>query len=217
MRVYKTTKKSRRTKWLLCFVLPVFCLLVVVFCYLQFVATPIILKSTYAQVDSLATTHISDAIKHTIEKSKYEYSDFVTIKYNSNQEIAAILANSVNINLFAREVVSISQVYLDKMLEQGVDIPIGTFTGLNFLAGRGAKINFRLVPIGSILSSFKSNFRSVGINQTLHSLSVVVETTVTVIMPLTSEKIAFNTEVFICENLIVGKVPSVYLSNDLIK
>lgn len=214
MKVYKTTKKSRKTKFLF-FVIPVFCVLLIIFCYMQFVASPIILKSTYAQVDSFATTQISDAIKECIEESGLEYGDFVTIKYNSNQDITAILANSLNINLFAREVASVSQVYFDEIIDKGVDIPIGTFTGLNFLAGRGAKVNFKLVPIGSILSSFKSNFTSVGINQTLHTLSIIVETTVSVIMPLTSDKITFNTEIIVCENLIVGKVPSVYLSNDM--
>ena len=214
MKVYKTTKKSRKTKFLF-FVIPVFCVLLIIFCYMQFVASPIILKSTYAQVDSFATTQISDAIKECIEESGLEYGDFVTIKYNSNQDITAILANSLNINLFAREVASVSQVYFDEIIDKGVDIPIGTFTGLNFLAGRGAKVNFKLVPIGSILSSFKSNFTSVGINQTLHTLSIIVETTVSVIMPLTSDKITFNTEILVCENLIVGKVPSVYLSNDM--
>lgn len=214
MKVYKTTKKSRKTKFLF-FVIPVFCVLLIIFCYMQFVASPIILKSTYAQVESFATTQISDAIKECIEESGLEYDDFVTIKYNSNQDITAILANSLNINLFAREVASVSQVYFDEIIDKGVDIPIGTFTGLNFLAGRGAKVNFKLVPIGSILSNFKSNFTSVGINQTLHTLSIIVETTVSVIMPLTSDKITFNTEILVCENLIVGKVPSVYLSNDM--
>ncbi len=188
----------------------------IVFCYLHFIASPIIIKSTYAQIESFATTQISDAIKKTIEDSDLKYSDFVTIKYNSSQEVVAILANSLNINFFAREVASVSQVYLDEIIDKGVDIPIGTFTGLNFLSGRGAKVNFKLVPIGSILSTFKSDFKSVGINQTLHTLSIVIEATVTIIMPLASDKIEFDTEIIVCENLIVGKVPSVYLSNDLI-
>ena len=184
---------------------------------MQFVASPIILKSTYAQIESFATTQISDAIEETIESSGFEYSDFVTIKYNSDNDISAILANSLNINLFSRKIAAVSQVYLDEIIGQGVDIPIGTFTGLNFLAGRGAKINFKLVPIGSILTTLRSNFQQMGINQTLHTISIIVQTTVSVIMPLSSELIAFDTEVLVCENLIVGEVPSVYLSQDMFK
>ena len=215
MKVYKSSRKKKKTR-LLYFVLPFFVLLLVVFGYLHFVANPIIIKSTYAQVDSYATTQISDAIKHTMCLKNYEYDDFISIRYNQQGNVSSIIANPITLNAFARDVSSISQVYLDKIIDQGIDIPIGTFTGLNFLAGRGSRVNFKLVPIGSILTNFKSDFKSVGINQTIHSLSIVINTTMTIVMPLSSERIDFATEFLVCENLIVGEVPKVFLSGDLI-
>ncbi len=216
MKVYSAKKKKNKVKLLL-FILPFLCLVLIIFSYLHFIAGPIILKSTYAQVDSYATTQISDAIKYTLDTSGLNYDDFVTINYNQEGNVSSIIANSINLNAFARNVSTISQIYLDKIVDQGIDIPIGTFTGLNFLAGRGTKINFKLVPIGSILTNFRSDFKSVGINQTIHTLKVIINTTMTVIMPLSSERIDFETEFLVCENLIVGQVPSVFLSGDLIK
>ena len=217
MRVYRASKKRKKAK-ILFFVLSfLFALIVAIISYLRFIITPIILDATYYQVDSLATTYISDAILYTIKSSDYDYSDFVSIKYSSDGKVSSIISNSINLNKFAREVASISQVYIDKVAKDGIDIPIGTFSGISFLNGRGASINFKLVTIGSILTSFDSAFKSVGINQTLHQLSIIVNTTVAVITPLATENIEFNTNVLICENLIVGEVPSVYLSGNLFK
>lgn len=215
MKIYTVKRKNKKVK-ILFFILPFFCFVLVIFSYLHFVASPIIIKSTYAQVDSYATTQISDAIKYTLDSSGLGYNDFVNVNYNKEGNVSSIIANPINLNTFARDVSSISQIYLDKIIDQGIDIPIGTFTGLNFLAGRGTKINFKLVPIGSILTDFRSDFKSVGINQTVHTLKIIINTTMTVIMPLSSERIDFKTEFLVCENLIVGQVPNVYLSGNLI-
>ena len=216
MKVYKARKRRKRTR-IFKILLPVFSLFLIVFAYLYFVASPIIIKSTYAQIDSYATTEISDAIKYTIENSNYDYEDLVTINYNNNGDVSSIIANTININILARDVSTVSQIYIDRIIDKGVDIPIGTFTCINFLAGRGSKINFKLVPIGSILTTFDSKFRSVGINQTIHTLSIIVNTTMTVVLPLTSKVIEFAAEIIVCENLIVGEVPNLYLEGGLFK
>ncbi len=182
---------------------------------MRYIASPIILKTTYAQVDTLATSYVSDAIEDSLIVGGYTYDDFINIKYNNQGNISAILPNTININLFSRKIATVAQEYIDKVIDDGVDIAIGTFTGLNFLTGKGSKINFKLVPVGSILVSFLSNFNSAGINQTIHKLSIIVETTMTVVMPLESQIIKFNTECIVCENLIVGEVPSVYLNGKL--
>ena len=149
-------------------------------------------------------------------QSGYGYNDFVTINKKENGDISSIIANTITLNLLARDVARITQVYVDQIIDQGVSVPIGTFTGLNFLAGRGAKLNFKLVPIGSVHVGFKSDFMSTGINQTLHKISIIVTTDMTVIMPLSSKKISFQTDVVFSENLIVGEVPNVYLSGDFL-
>lgn len=214
MKVYKTKQKRKRTR-ILKVILPLFSIVFLIIAYLHYVASPIIINATYAKVDSYATTEISKAIKDTIETSNYTYGDFVTINYNNNGDVSSIITNSINLNLLARKVDLLSQSYVDKIADMGVDIPIGTFTCLSFLSGRGSKINFKLVPIGSILTSFRSDFKSAGINQTIHTLSIVINTTISVVLPLSSKVIEFATEAVVCENLIVGNVPNVYLSGEL--
>lgn len=184
--------------------------------YYRFIVSPSIIKSTYAQVETQATSYVSDAIKEAMNISNLGYDDFIDVKYNSQGNVASMMANTYNLNLFARETAVFAQQYVDKIIDEGVNIPIGTFSGLSFLAGKGMKVRFNLVPIGSIHVGFRSNFDSKGINQTLHSLAIVTTCEMTVILPFESKIIKFETDFKVCENLIVGQVPEFYLSGDLL-
>ena len=68
------------------------------------------------------------------------------------------------------------------------------------------------MPIGSVITSFSSSFESAGINQTKHSLYIDANITISVILALTTKHVDFVTQVLICENIIVGKVPEFYFS-----
>ena len=214
MKVYKTTYKRKKAKkyWLVFAVLSV---VSSIFAFFHLVVNPIIVKTTYAQVDSLATTEISDAIYDAIKQGGFSYEDLVSISYNSDGNISSIVSNTINLNILARDVSTLSQIYLDTLIDKGVDIPLGSLTGITFLAGRGTKVNFKLVLIGSIITSFKSSFVSAGINQTMHNVSIVVNVDISIILPFKSEHISFTTDVVVCENIIVGDIPNIYLKGNL--
>ena len=96
--------------------------------------------------------------------------------------------------------------------EDGVNINLGTFTGIPFLIGRGPVLNLKLVPIGIVGSNFESLFQSVGINMTKHSLFLYIDVHVSIIMPIKSYDFETSNQVLLAESVIVGKVPEVYLN-----
>ena len=98
------------------------------------------------------------------------YEDLVNITYDDNNNIDLISVNTVLVNKLARQFYQVAQIYLDNMGEKGIDIALGTFTGLPFLVGIGPKVNIKLVSVGAMTASFSSQFLSAGINQTNHSL-----------------------------------------------
>ena len=69
--------------------------------------------------------------------------------------------------------------------------------------------------VSSVTSDFESKFYSVGINQTLHSIYVLIKAEIFLEMPLGREKRTFETSVLVAENVLVGKVPEVYLGGKL--
>lgn len=210
----KISSKGRRLKNKALIVLGcVLFLMLVIFLYFHFIVGPLVVAVSKAQVDSVATTAISDAIYKVTKEKEYDYEDFIKVSYSSENKISSISTNSINLNNFARELSTESQILLDKVGEGGIDVPLGTFSGINALSALGPKVNLKLMPIGSVITSFESSFTSSGINQTKHSLYIVANITISVIMPLVTEKIDFITQVLICENIIVGDVPEFYFSS----
>ena len=99
---------------------------------------------------------------------------------------------------------------LEKLGEDGIDIPIGTLTGINYLSGKGSGVNIGIAQIGSASSELNSVFESAGINQTRLRLSVTVTVTISAILPTGSTKIRMKEEYLLCDSLIVGEVPEKY-------
>lgn len=210
MRCAKRKKSSGKIRVAICLGV-IFSLLITAFLYFHFVVGPKVVEVSRAQVDSIATTVVSDGIYNVMLDKNYQYDDFVDIKYSQAGEIVSISANSVTLNKFARELSTETQIQLDTIIDHSIAIPLGSFTGINALSAIGPKINVQIMPIGSVLTSFSSQFESVGINQVRHSLFIDVNITISVVLPLGSQNIDFVTQVLVCENIIVGKVPDVYL------
>lgn len=184
-------------------------LITIAFIFVEVVVNPIILNVVEAQVDSLGTTAVSDAIYEVVNKEEISYDDLVKITYDKDDSVASIVANMEKLNHLAREVSTKAQALLDEMSGQSVKVPLGVFTGLEVFAQYGPKINLSLMPIGSVITTFDSVFETAGINQTKHSIYVDVNTVISVVLPTSTKKIAFVTSALVCECVIVGKVPDI--------
>ncbi len=179
------------------------------FIYIEVVVNPIILNIAEAQVDSLGTTAVSDAIFEVINNENVSYNDLVTITYDDDNTVSSIVANMEKLNHLAREVSTKAQILLDEMADKTVKVNLGAFTGFEAFAQYGPKINLSLMPIGSVITTFDSIFETAGINQTKHSIYVDVNTMISVVLPTSTKKITFVTSALVCECVIVGKVPDI--------
>jgi len=54
-----------------------------------------------------------------------------------------------------------------------------------------------------------------GINQTRHAVYIRVDSSVNVIIPGKSKTVSVKTDVLICEAVIVGKIPEIYLNGSI--
>ena len=185
-----------------------------IFLYIFCVINPIVKEATWASIYSLSTSAVSDAVYDVIAEETLQYEDLVEISYDSNGDISLISIDTIVVNNLARRFYQVAQVYLDRMGDNGLDIAIGTFTGLPFLVGVGPTINIKLVQIGAMTSCFKSKFTSAGINQTNHSLYIELHASVSLVLPTYSSTVDSVTEFLVTESVIVGDVPEVYLGSD---
>ena len=181
---------------------------------IRFNLTKVLISVSEASIRSITTVAVNDAIYYTLN-DELRYEDLVQIERGKEGEILAITADATKINRIARDTAYLSQSNLDKLSANGVEIPLGAFTGIEALAGAGPKLNIKIIPISNVACSFSSTFKSVGINQVLHSIYLEITADISLILPSGTRQIASTTQVLISESMLTGKVPDVYLEGDI--
>ena len=170
---------------------------------------PIIISVSEARVRSLSNRAVNDAIGEVVS-SELVYENLIKITEDSEGKISLIQANPIAINALTKQLMQATLTNLENMGTTGVPIPIGSFSGLTVLNGMGPKVTIKIFPVGSVNSSFVSEFRSAGINQTNHKIYVNMETNVSLVLPLATKKITTVTQMLICESIIIGVVTEIY-------
>ena len=208
----KSLKSSPLKKLKKGIILAVIFLVIVVVCiYTLNSVSPTIVAFSEAKIKSLTTAAVNSAI-FEVMLEPISYSDLVSIEKNADGEITLIAANSMIINKLARDMAQSTEIYIEKMGEQDVKIPIGTLSGSPLLAGKGFKVTIRVLPLGSVKCQFVSEFETAGINQTRHKIYLDVVATISIVLPTSQSIVKTNTPVLVSESIIVGKVPDTYLS-----
>ncbi len=152
--------------------------------------------------------------KATEVMKKYEYDDLVTIMKDENGNVNMVKANIIPINKIISDVAVEIQNELENISNEDVEIRLGSFTGSRILSGRGPSIKFKIFSVGDVLTDFKSEFKSAGINQTLHRMYLEVKCNVSILTPFNSIDRQITNQVIIGENIIVGTTPNTYYNFD---
>ncbi len=163
---------------------------------------------------SITTVAVNDAVYYTLADG-VRYEDLVTVTKDGEGNVVAITSNSFQINRIARDTAYMSQQNLKKMSEDGIEVPLGAFTGVEAWAGFGPKVQLKIIPISNVACKFISKFDQAGINQTKHSIYLEIVADISIVMPSGTSNFASLTEVLVTESVILGRVPDTYLQTDL--
>lgn len=210
----KMRKKIRRRAKLLAALVLVLGIAVFLFIGFQRNVTRVLVSISEATMRASTTVAVNDAVYYTLS-DELRYEDLVTVERDSEGEIVSVSANALKINKIARDTASISQSNLKSLSLNGIPIPLGALTGIEAFAGLGPQIPFRIIPVSSVSCDFSSEFESVGINQTKHSIYLHVIADISIVMPSRTENFAVTTEILVGEFVIVGSVPETYLQTDV--
>lgn len=214
MNYYRNKYKKRRKRKAQILLAVFLIFIVLVFVYIYCVVNPVVVEATRHMVYSLSTSAVSDAVYDVLNEENVAYDDIVNVEYDDNGNVTLISLDTIRLNLIARKFYQVAQVYLDNMGKNGIDVALGTFTGLPFFSGMGPKINLKLVPIGAMTSVFESSLKSAGINQTNHTVYIKLYASVSMILPAYTATIDSVTEVLVAESVIVGEIPEIYFGSN---
>lgn len=211
---YRRYKKhSGRKKWII--LAAVLAAVIGVFVFFHKNVAGMLYSLSEATVRAAATEAVNDAVSQTLRWNNADYNKLVTVTRGEDDRVLSLEADAQSVNLLARQTVTLSMANLSEACGEGVKVPIGVFTGIEFLAGFGPRVTFQIIPIGSVSCDFRSSFDTAGLNQTLHSIYMDVTAAVSVVMPSKTEEISVVTQVLICESVIVGEIPDAYLKGDI--
>ncbi len=188
-------------------------ILILAFIYYIKIVCPVVARLSEEKVRAVATNSISEVVGDVLSKGNITYSDLVEIKYSSNNKVELIEIDSVKTNLLIREITKGVQSKFDNLGDEKIGVALGTFSGIPFLYGVGPNISLQLVPVGTVTTKFISNFKSSGINQTLHQLYFSINANIGLVMPTKTQNFNTQLEIIICESVIIGSIPSVYLQD----
>ena len=176
--------------------------------------TNVLISISEATIRSITTVAVNDAIYYTLNDN-LRYEDLIAIKYDDTGNVSTITTDSLKINRIARDTAYLSQENLNRMSQEGIQVPLGALTGLEALAGFGQKINVKIIPISNVECRFVSKFVEAGINQTKHSIYLEIVSDISIILPNKTSNLGSTIEVLICESVITGKIPDTYLQASL--
>ena len=205
---FKKAKNKKKKKVIICTFAVLFLVFFLVVVFFNNVFNPIIYVYGETEITKLMVVSSNQAIN---ELSSINYNDIITISYSNNNEISLISANSQKINQIANNLALITQQKIDKVSTFGLQVPVGTITGIPFLIGKGSTLHFAINPIGNVKCDFYTSFEQSGINQTNHKIFVAIQTEVSLILPFNIKNIKNSTDYLLSECVIIGKVPNTYL------
>ena len=141
---------------------------------------------------------------------KYEYEDIMTIHRDTDNNIQMISADIKTINKIISDVALEIQKEINKQEEDTVSLKLGMLTGTTLFASVGPAMPVKISTVGSVKTSYTSEFVESGVNQTLHRVYLNVKTTISIVTPYNTIEEPVETQIIIMENVLVGKVPQSY-------
>lgn len=207
--------KKFKAKSLSIFSLFVICLIlgIGIFFFIDHSITPSVIAMSEATVEYRAQKALNTAVIETLSPD-LNYNDLVTIITNQSGDITLLEANTLRMNSLSAMLSTACQEKISALGVQGIKIPLGSVTGSKMLAGRGPKINVKIIPLGSVSSEFVSEFETSGINQTRHRIHILIRAHVRIVVPLSHKNIDVYSKIPVSECIIVGDVPNTFLTTE---
>ena len=163
------------------------------------------------QVMNVTSDLINDAIDRQIEEGSIAYDRMVYFEKDLDGRITALKTNMGLVNRLKTDTLNRINDEIMALDSDHIGIPLGSLFLPELLAGKGPRINVRVLSIRNSEADFCSRFSEAGINQTLHQLTLVVSVDVAVLVLGKTEGFTVESEVVVAETVIVGTVPDTYL------
>ncbi len=157
-------------------------------------------------------TEINNSINDYVLNNGNLFSALVHHEYNEQGKLCAIQLDSGKLGVLQSGLEKAILHTAAEIENAGFDVPLGNLLGSKLFSGRGPCIKVQTVPLTTIACDTVNEFKSVGINHTIHSVELVFTVSFKAAYPFGSTVFETRFDVLLCESIIIGEVPSVYVN-----
>ena len=162
------------------------------------------------QCKRIAERAVSGAVCLHTDETEEDCAELISFVYDEKGNIRALRTNPTRINRLKAMLTECINKELLAAQPEEIGVSLGTLTGIGYFYGSGAELTFSVKPMGIAETRLISAFKSAGINQTVHSITLEVVTDISPLIPGFTEEISVKTEFVIAQTVIVGEVPDTF-------
>lgn len=170
--------------------------------------------------DEFAAVDIKNALIERFNdifiKNSAKHSDAVKSAFSvqtENGDVKNVTVEAYKLNIFISDIIADTAIYLENC-RHSFYLPVGNAFGIRLLSGKGPRIPFTVIPLGSVSAYVDSSIVSSGINQNLYRVVLRINALAKLLSPFGDDEINIEMEYVLFEILIVGKVPELYFNRD---
>lgn len=171
---------------------------------------PQLVALTEAQIRNYLTQTADRSLTRALEED-LSYRDMVTLQAGENGKPVALTTDTLHLNRLRTAVLDDIIVQVDSLDDHSLSVPLGTLTGIDLLSALGPRLPVKVISVASVEGTFRNDFLSGGINQTLHRVILDVAMAAKLLLPGGVVEITVSVPVCVAETVIVGQVPQTYV------
>lgn len=155
---------------------------------------------------------IDEEIKNLMLDEFLSYDKITLITRDNSGNVTSISINSVLINNFANELDIKIGDRIDNTDTVENEIYLSGLLGFDLLSGIGPKVPVKFQPVSVTHADISHSFEEMGINQTIHTVSLSISVDVEILLPLAHSEITVISKMPIAQTLIIGNTPKTYFN-----
>jgi sporulation protein YunB len=188
-------------------------IIILVILYTELFVTPLITTIADEEIQSEVINIINYSNEY-LQSLALFYSDYFTIYFDNDNKVSTIIANTGLINQVNMILQELVQNQLNTLRTKKITMPAGTFTGSSLLSNFGVAIPINIETICNSYTKIENSYESMGINQVRHSLKIILDINIEIIIPTRSHTDNVYNEIVLAENIIMGDIPETLLLGD---
>ncbi len=171
---------------------------------------PVIFRYAVSKAETIMLNSANEAVISILEKNDISYDDIVNLSSNADGYVTSLEIDVYKVNYLKSRISNEVSDLVDSNEYYDVEIPIGTFLGNTYTAGFGPRIKFKMQLTSTAFVDFKHEFKSAGINQVLHIITVDIKIVGSLVITGYNKSINARTSAIAAQTVIVGKSPDAY-------